>query len=97
MSAPRRIDECFDRLDAVASQIASIPEYKGYKSLAKETGFSPNYVRNLMSRLIRIRRIGVSVPRETLLRSLGDDQKFEQLIQQVSEKASVTITTLEKS
>lgn len=77
---PRQIDDCFDRLDEIACHAAAIPPYK---VLAEETKLAPNYLKNVMSRLIRIRRTGKLVHRETLLRSLSNEKEFDALMERL--------------
>lgn len=67
MSAPRLLTErAWDRLEEVAALKARIPEYK---LLAIEVGISQTYLKNLMSRIVRLKKAGLPVPRETRLRS----------------------------
>lgn len=75
---PRQIDAHLDRLDEIAGHVVQIPPYK---ILAEETGISPNYLKNVMSRLIKIRRTGKHVPRESLLRSLCNEKEFDALME----------------
>lgn len=75
---PRHLEAKLDRLDEIAEHVVQIPPYK---QLAEETGIAPNYLKNVMSRLIRIRRMGKTVPRETLLRSLSNEKDFDSLME----------------
>ena len=72
-------------MDEVAKLVAQIPVYK---CLAAELGMNENYMKNLMAKLVRIRRTGVPVPRETLLSSLCSEQKFIQLMRRLDRRKS---------
>lgn len=80
---PRQIDDCLARLDEVVGHIIETPPYK---VLANETGIAHNYLKNVMARLIKIRRTGARVPRETLLRSLSNEKEFGLLMEQLSRR-----------
>jgi len=85
----RRLHENIDRLNEIASLVAKIPPYK---QLAAESGYSTRYIANVMSKLIRLKRAGVDVPRETLLDSLCSEKAFGSLIEKCVQ-VNVNIST----
>jgi hypothetical protein len=86
----RSLYESLDRLEQVAELVARTP---CYKELSKETGYSRNYLANVMSKLVRLKRAGIVVPRETLITSLYSDHAFESLIKDAVAKLNVNIST----
>lgn len=80
MSAPQKLtDQGFTRLEEVAALKVRIP---GYKQLVTETGLSEPYIKNIMSRLVRLKRANVNVSRETIRKSLMNEAEFKTLIEQ---------------
>ena len=74
-------DASLAQLECVALLKTQIP---GYKQLALETGLSESYLKNVMSRLVRIKRRNLDVPRETIRKSLMNDADFRSLMESAS-------------
>lgn len=80
---PSQLNEFLERLDEVARHAIEVP---AYKVLAHQTGITHNYLKNVMARLIKIRRTGARVPRETLLRSLSNEREFAILMEMLQRR-----------